>query len=187
MRLLPAFAAAAALTALLPGAASASTSPVHVATAHGTFTAYAPSAHAVTYRPGLVPAGARAHVFSLSAAHAGTTTTLVVTGLRPGRAYGAHAHAQPCGATGDAAGPHFQHVPDPVKPSTDPAYANPRNEIWLDFTTDRLGTGFARSTVDWTFDARRPRSVVVHETHTHTDLGHAGTAGARLACLDVDF
>ncbi|RSD19736.1 superoxide dismutase family protein [Amycolatopsis eburnea] len=185
MRLLPAFAAAAALTAFFPAVASAS--PVHVATAHGTFTAYAPSAHAVTYRPDLVPAGARAHVFSLSAAHAGTTTTLVVTGLRPGRAYGAHAHAQRCGATGDAAGPHFQHVPDPVKPSTDPAYANPRNEIWLDFTTDRLGTGFARSTVDWTFAGRRARSVVVHETHTHTDPGHAGTAGARLACLDVDF
>ncbi|WP_370969421.1 superoxide dismutase [Amycolatopsis sp. cg9] len=187
MRLLPAFAAAAALAALVPGTASAATSPVHVTTAHGTFTAYAPSAHAVTYRPDLVPDGARAHVFGLSAAHAGTTTTLVVTGLLPGHAYGAHAHAQPCGATGDAAGPHFQHVPDPVKPSTDPAYANPRNEIWLDFTTDRLGTGFARSTVDWTFGARRPESVVVHETHTHTDPGHAGTAGARLACLDVDF
>jgi superoxide dismutase, Cu-Zn family len=187
MRLFPAFAAAAAVALLAPGAAAASSSPVHVATEHGTFTAYAPGTHAVTYRPDLVPAGARAHVFSLSAAHAGTTTMLVVAGLRPGRAYGAHAHAQPCGATGDAAGPHFQHAPDPVKPSVDPAYANPRNEIWLDFTTDRLGTGFARSAVDWTFDTRRARSVVIHETHTHTDPGHAGTAGPRLACLDVDF
>ncbi|HEY3464235.1 MAG TPA: superoxide dismutase [Amycolatopsis sp.] len=186
MRLLPAFALAAACTAFAPGIAAAS-SPVDVATAHGTFTAYAPGAHAVTYRPDLVPDGARARVFSVSAPHAGTTTTLVVTGLRPGRAYGAHAHTQPCGATGDAAGPHFQHAPDPVKPSVDPAYANPRNEIWLDFTTDRLGTGVGRSTVDWTFGARRPRSVVVHETHTHTDPGHAGTAGARLACLDVGF
>jgi Cu-Zn family superoxide dismutase len=185
MRLLPAFAAAAAVAVLAPGTASAS--PVHVATAHGTFAAYAPGAHAVTYRPDLVPPGSRAHVFSLSGARTGTMTTLVVTGLRPGRAYGAHAHAQPCGATGDAAGPHFQHVPDPVKPSVDPSYANPRNEIWLDFTTDRLGTGFALSQVDWTFGSPRARSVVVHETHTHTGPGHAGTAGARLACLDVSF
>lgn len=74
-----------------------------------------------------------------------------------------------------------------MKPSVDPVYANPRNEIWLDFSTDRLGTGFARSTVDWTFGARRAHSVVVHETHTHTNPGHAGTAGARLACLDVAF
>jgi Cu-Zn family superoxide dismutase len=187
MRLLAAFAVSTAVAVLAPGAASASSSSVHVATANGTFTAYAPGAPAVTYRPDLVPAGARAHVFSLSAAHAGTTTTLVVTGLRPGRAYGAHAHAQPCGATGDAAGPHFQYAPDPAKPSVDPAYANPRNEIWLDFTTDRLGTGFARSAVGWTFGERRARSVVVHETHTHTDPGHAGTAGARLACVDVGF
>ncbi|KDN23877.1 superoxide dismutase family protein [Amycolatopsis rifamycinica] len=185
MRLLPAFAAAAAVAVLAPGAAAAASSPVRFVTAHGTFTAYAPGAHAVTYRPDLVPAGARARVSGLAAA--GTTTTLLVTGLRPGRAYGAHAHAQPCGATGDAAGPHFQHAPDPVKPSVDPAYANPRNEIWLDFTTDRDGTGFARSTVDWVFGDRRAKSVVVHETATHTGPGHAGTAGTRLACLDVGF
>jgi superoxide dismutase, Cu-Zn family len=175
MRLLPALALAAAAVVIASGVASAS--PVPLVTAHGPLT---------TYRPGLVPAGAHAHVFGLSAG-SGTTTTFVVTGLLPERAYGAHAHEQPCGATGDAAGPHFQHVPDPVRPSVDPAYANPRNEIWLDFTTDRLGTGFARSTVDWTFGERRARSVVVHETHTHTGPGHAGTAGARLACLDVDF
>jgi Cu-Zn family superoxide dismutase len=187
MRLLPVLATAAAVAVLAPGAAAASSSPVRFVTAHGTFTAYAPGAHAVTYRPDLVPAGARVHVFGLSAEAAGTTTTLVVTGLRPDRAYGAHAHAQPCGATSDAAGPHFQHEQDPVKPSVGPAYANPRNEIWLDFTTDRFGTGFARSTVDWTFAARRANSVVVHETATHTDPGHAGTAGARLACLDVGF
>ncbi|MGW3993034.1 superoxide dismutase [Amycolatopsis sp. NPDC004772] len=185
MLLLPAFTAAAAVAVLAPGVAAASPSPVRFTTAHGTFTAAAPGAPAVTYRPDLVPAGAQAHVFGVSAA--GTTTLLFVTGLWPGRTYGAHAHTQPCGATGDAAGPHFQHVPDPVKPSVDPAYANPRNEIWLDFTTDRAGTGFARSTVDWTFAGRRAKSVVVHETHTHSDPGHAGTAGARLACLNVDF
>lgn len=91
------------------------------------------------------------------------------------------------GPTGDDAGPHFQHTPDPVKPSVDPAYANPRNELWLDFTTDRVGTARTTSTVDWKFGPRRAHSVVIHEMHTHSDPGHAGTAGARLACLDVGF
>ena len=35
-----------------------------------------------------------------------------------------------------SAGPTFQNVVDPVQPSVDPAYANPENEIWLDFRTD---------------------------------------------------
>jgi superoxide dismutase, Cu-Zn family len=59
-----------------------------------------------------------------------------------------------------------------------------RNEIWLDFTADAQGNGFAVATVDWQFpDPRRLRSVVIHEHHTHTD----GTAGARLACITVAF
>ncbi len=123
--------------------------------ARGTFTAYAPSAHAVTYRPGLVP-------------------------RVPARTSSAFRRRRPCGATGDAAGPHFQHVPDPVRPSTDPAYANPRNEIWLDFTTDRLGTGFARSTVDWTFAGRwAPGSPAWTWTSSHHPHERSGTTRMR--------
>lgn len=81
MRLLPSVVVAAALAVLVPGVAGAS--PVHAVTAGGTFTAYAPGAHAVTYRPDLVPLGARAHVFSLSAAHAGTTTSSSSPGCCP--------------------------------------------------------------------------------------------------------
>ena len=55
----------------------------------------------------------------------------------------------PCGPTGDAAGPHFQNQVDPAaapgKPSTDPAYANPQNEIWLDLRTDGDGDGEVES------------------------------------------
>jgi hypothetical protein len=69
----------------------------------------------------------------------------------------------------------------------DPAYANPRNEIWLDFTADRLGTGVAVSRVAWPLGDRRPKSVVIHETHTNSDPGRAGTAGARQGCVNVDF
>lgn len=195
MRFLPKF-LSAALTAGLsvtslsaPSAAAAPTtaSPLHFTAAHGTFAAYAPGVQAVTYRPDLVPVGAKPHVSALSASRVGTTTVLVISGLLPHHEYGAHAHVNSCGATGDAAGGHFQHVPDPVKPSVDPTYANPHNEIWLDFTTDRSGIGHATSTVDWTFDGQRAKSVVIHETHTHTNPGHAGTAGGRLACLDVGF
>jgi Cu-Zn family superoxide dismutase len=74
-----------------------------------------------------------------------------------------------------------------VSPSTDPAYANPDNEIWLDFTTTKNGSGLAVAQVDWRFTDRHAGSVVVHAEHTHTDPGHAGTAGARLACITVPF
>jgi Cu-Zn family superoxide dismutase len=180
MRIVPAILSslAAASAVALAGATPAAAAPAdfQVISANGPLT---------VYNPALVPAGSRAHVIALSAM--GTTTVLSVHGLLPNHEYGAHAHAKACGATGDAAGPHFQHNPDPVTPSVDPAYANPRNEVWLDFTTDRLGTGIAVSRVDWTFGERRAKSIVIHETHTHTDPGHAGSAGARLACLNVGF
>lgn len=193
MRVVPtvlfALVTASALGLAGTGQAAAAPKPdgFHIVNANGTFGAFSPDAAAVTYNPALVPAGSRAHVFSLSAPALGTSTVLAVHGLVPGHAYGAHAHTKACGATGDVAGPHFQHTPDPVTPSVDPAYANPRNEIWLDFTADRLGTGVAVSRVAWPLGDRRPKSVVIHETHTHSDPGRAGTAGARLGCVNVDF
>ena len=142
---------------------------------------------AVTYDPARVPVGAGVSVAAVSADGA-TTTTLQVRGLRPNTVYGAHAHVGYCGATGDAAGPHFQFRPDPVQPSVDPAFANPLNEIWLDLTTDARGAGRSRSTVAATFPPdRRARSVVLHDMATMTAPGAAGTAGARSACVDVKF
>ncbi|AXB48973.1 superoxide dismutase family protein [Amycolatopsis albispora] len=181
-RLVPALLALLSVPALTTPA-SAAEAEFEVVTARGEFGSSAP-----TYEPDLVPVGAKASVFSLSAPEFGTGVTLVVRGLLPNREYGAHAHTKPCGPDGAAAGPHYQKRVDPVSPSVDPAYANPSNEIWLDFTTDRFGTGFSTTRVPWQFDAdRRAGSVVVHETHTHTHPGHAGTAGARLACLSVAF
>ncbi|TCK27044.1 superoxide dismutase family protein [Pseudonocardia endophytica] len=145
------------------------------------------SGPAFTYDTARVPVGAKATV-DASSGDGSTTTTLTVSGLNPNAMYGAHAHAKPCGATGDAAGPHFQMRQDPVTPSVDPAYANPSNEIWLDLTTDAQGAGTATSTVPWTFpDDRRARSVIIHEMPTKTEPGKAGTAGARPACVDVGF
>ncbi|OLT46340.1 superoxide dismutase [Saccharomonospora sp. CUA-673] len=159
-----------------------------VAFAHGTFGPYTDGATATTYDEELVPSGAHASVFSLSADGPGTTTKLAVRGLVPDRHYGAHVHDHPCGADGADAGPHYQHELDPNQPSTDPEYANPDNEVWLDFTTSAHGNGFAKSHVDWPYDdERRPGSVIIHEHHTSTHPGEAGEAGERLACINVDL
>ena len=147
---------------------------------------YTPDADGVTYNQELAPAGAGLSVVGIAAPQ-GTTVVLTTRGLLPERQYGAHVHVKPCGAAPADSGPHFQDKKDPVQPSVDPAYANPRNEVWLDFTTDRLGNAFAVARVPWRFGDREASSVVIHETHTHTEPGHAGTAGARLACLNADF
>jgi len=134
------------------------------------------------------PVGATARVHSVETGSDRTIVTLHVTGMHPFARYGAHAHVKACGATGAAAGPHWQYDRDPVSPSVDPAYANPDNEIWLDLTTNHAGAGHAKAVVDWQFPSdRRPRSVIIHEQHTATGAGIAGMAGKRVACLDVAF
>jgi len=145
-----------------------------------------PPGVAVTYEP-LVPAGARGAVESRSG-EGSTTVMLAVRGLEPQRWYGAHVHTAPCGQRPEDSGPHFQHSVDPTQPSIDPAYANPQNEIWLDFVTDELGAGSTESTVAWELPAdRRPGSVVIHAMQTATEPGKAGTAGARAGCITVEF
>ncbi|RCG14821.1 hypothetical protein DQ392_27415 [Streptomyces reniochalinae] len=139
---------------------------------------------AVTYDRAKVPAGARIGV-TRTVADGATSVQLEVGGLPKNRTYGAHVHTEPCGAGPDAAGPHYQNKKDPVRPSTDPRYANPRNEVWLDFTTNAKGEGKAVSRHDWTFRKGEARSVVLHERGTRTEAGHAGEAGARLACFTV--
>lgn len=59
----------------------------------------------------------------------GTTVTIAMTGLQPGRQYIAHLHVRPCA---DAGGPHFRF--DPAGPPTPP------NEIHLGFIATRNGT-----------------------------------------------
>jgi Cu-Zn family superoxide dismutase len=185
-----------ALAAVLPvlispvltgGAASAAEIPaLRVTTESAKIQPYEPNAGGVTYNQELAPAGAVLSVLGVSAPQ-GTTVLLTTQGLLPKRQYGAHVHVKPCGQAPADSGPHFQDQKDPVQPSVDPKYANPRNEVWLDFTTDRAGNGVAVARVPWGFGDREASSIVIHETHTHTEPGHAGTAGARLACLNADF
>lgn len=140
----------------------------------------------ITYDVDRIPSGAALSASS-SVVSGRTTVTLEVSGLLPDTKYGSHVHTKPCGAKPADSGPHYQHEKDPVTPSVDPAYANARNEIWLDFTTDASGSASASATVDWEFRAGEANSVVVHAAHTSTGHGKAGTAGDRLACLTAAF
>ena len=174
----------ALVAAAYPAAALAAPAPLRVT---GTTTVDG-SSGAWTYDPASLPVGTRIRVGVTHPENGSTVVTLHVKGALPLRDYGAHAHVAACGAVGAAAGGHFQFVPAPVGvPSTDPAYANPSNEIWLDLTTDEVGNGSARSAVAWQPGERRPMSVVIHASHTSTEPGTAGTAGPRLGCLTVGF
>jgi Cu-Zn family superoxide dismutase len=177
---------AVAVAAALMFTGTAHAEPAKVAHTSAKFESYSATAKAVTY-DAKVPAGAKITVVGVPTFGGGTTVLLVLNGLQPHRAYGAHVHVKKCGAAPADSGPHFQNVADPVQPSVDPAYANPRNEIWLDVHTDGNGFAHTESTVDWQFTERHARSVVLHNEHTHTKPGEAGTAGPRLACANVDF
>jgi Cu-Zn family superoxide dismutase len=153
----------------------------------GTFAPYSDGADAVTYDQALVPTGATAEL-TVTGTDGGTTVLLVLSNLRKAHDYGAHLHTKPCGKAPIDSGPHLQHRADPAAsvspPSVDPSYANPTNEVWLDFTTDGDGAGQASATLDWTFDPA-PRSLVIHAQATKTAAGQAGTAGARVGCLSL--
>jgi superoxide dismutase, Cu-Zn family len=182
-----AIAAAGSATARAQEADPTPAGTAHPASTVATFEPYQPGVKAVTYDEQLVPAGAGVQVESTPNENGTTTTQLHVNGLVPNRTYGSHAHQKGCGADPAAAGPHYQNIPDPVQPSLDPAYANPHNEIWLDFTTNDQGDAYSVSTVDWQFTDRHAQSVVVHVNPTPTGPGVAGDAGARLGCVNVDF
>jgi superoxide dismutase, Cu-Zn family len=164
------------------------------ATLSGSDTLVTPNqgAEAVTYNQDLAPVGAAilASILPAGYNYPRTAATLSVAGLLPNRGYAVHVHTNACGATGEAAGPHYQNRVDPAAspqaPSTDPEYANPGNEIWLDVSTNATGSGSARAVVPFTFTDRVPGSIVVHDAMTTaTAPGQAGTAGARIACLTL--
>jgi superoxide dismutase, Cu-Zn family len=174
---------AAAALALLTGCGTSSTNQAVVNLSR----TLGPAAPAITYDHGQVPPGAQVSVVEKQQAGDHTEIRLQVRGLQPNRMYGAHVHVNACGLSGQDAGPHYQNIKDPVSPSTDPKYANPKNEVWLDLMTDAQGAALAQSTLDWRFRPNGARSVVIHAEHTHTEPGKAGSAGARLACVSVPF
>lgn len=167
-----------------PGSAWPSQAPLTEGTASGAFLPAPQGIRAITYDPTVVPAGATASVV-LTTTDQGVRVQLTATGMVPRRTYGAHLHTMACTAVPDQAGPHYQHQADPSKPSVDPEYANPENEIWLDFTADATGAASATSTHSWNFADAAPQSLIVHAERTKTTAGKAGTAGERVACLSL--
>jgi Cu-Zn family superoxide dismutase len=148
---------------------------------------------AYTYNPALAPAGARLNVV-MTPSDETTTAELTVSGLVPNRGYAVHANVNACSPNSAAEGPRYQNRVDPtVNPtsisgetSTNPEYANPRNEVWLDVHTDVTGSGTSRTTVPFVFTDRGPGSIVVEDaTDTATGLGKAAKEGARIACLSL--
>ncbi|MCX4677504.1 superoxide dismutase family protein [Streptomyces sp. NBC_01433] len=131
--------------------------------------AFVPSS-AVTYDTELVPAAAWISVEQRSD-HSGTRVATWLRGLVPNRVYGMHVHTAPCGADPKAAGPHYQHRAS--------ATADPDNEVWLDFRTDRHGNGSAWARHGWGFREGGARSVIIHDV--------SGGAGERVACFTVPF
>ena len=155
----------------------------------GTLTTPNPASQAITYNPDLAPIGAAMTASLMPSSDGSTRAELTVSGLLPNRGYAAHANINACGVDPEAAGPRFQHHLDPAAPrasSTNPRYANPNNEIWLDVRTDSAGAGTSSSTVPFVLTDRAPRSIVLHEAmRTASDPGEAGNAGARIACLTL--
>ncbi|WP_123788487.1 superoxide dismutase family protein [Phytoactinopolyspora halophila] len=139
---------------------------------------------AVTYDEGALPAGSDVELTASSTGD-GSTYTLVLDSVQADRDFGAHLHTDPCGQEPEDSGPHYQDEPDPEQPSTDPEYANPENEVWLDLTTDGAGHGESEATVDWLPRSGEANSVVLHQRHTATAEGEAGAAGDRLGCVNV--
>ncbi|MEW2529422.1 superoxide dismutase family protein [Streptomyces sp. NPDC047071] len=131
-------------------------------------TAFVPSA-AITYVQELVPAASWIEVKQRSD-QIGTRVSLRVKGLKPGHAYGVHVHQKPCGADPAAAGPHYQNEPGPM---------DPENEVWLDFTAGKDGSGKASAVHNWGFRRGEAAAVVLHREQ--------GGAGERLACFSVPF
>ena len=118
-------------------------------------------------------AGVSARVHAVATGTDRSVVTLHVDGLVPDRGYGAHVHVGAC-ADNKGRG-HYMH--DPA------AGATADNEVWLDMVANAAGRGHAQALVEWTFRAGEARSVVLHDRVTDA----AGTAGPKLACLDVAF
>ena len=124
--------------------------------------------------------GATAHVKAEPVGDSATKVHLKVTGLdhlQEGRRYGAHVHTGQCKpGDGAAAGPHYN--------VTGGSTISGHTEVWLDFVAGKSGIGESDTVVPFRIPPGAAMSVVVHELPTNPATG---TAGARVACLPVDF
>ena len=109
-----------------------------------------------------------------------STYWLFLSGLSApaGTKYGVHVHVGSCVAgNGAAAGPHYNTGGTPTD----------SNEVWLDFTVVGGGYGFASTNVPFVIEPGAAKSIVVHAEPTQDGGATPGAAGARQACLPVQF
>ncbi|MGW7584366.1 superoxide dismutase family protein [Kitasatospora sp. NPDC054768] len=158
------------------------TSPVSVVEADfDPATAFVPPA-AISYASDLVPYGSHVRIVTDRSMPGRTVLTLTASGLAPDHEFPVHLHTGGCGADPASSGPHYQDEVDPVQPSSDPVYANERNELRLVLRTDGRGGGSATTAVAWQPRPGEARSLVLH---AGTPAGpHA--AGDRVACVKLD-
>jgi len=168
-----------AMVAVTLGAAIASAEGAKVVRSSGDLTVYANPYGNGTDNP---ISGGAASVHSVTTPSGKTIVTLHVSGLPADRSFGSHVHKLAC--SNNKAGGHYQNVPAvPPVSVNDPSVANPDNEVWLDFTTNAAGNGEAHAEVDFAFRADGANAVIIHDHHTES----GGVAGAKLACLNVNF
>src|SRR5437867_4218082 len=171
--------AAAALLVGVIGVAVASGEGAKVVRSSGDLTVYANPYANGTANP---ISGGEASVHSVTTPSGKTIVTLHVSGLPANRSFGSHVHKLGC--NDNKAGGHYQNVPAvPPTSVNDPSVANPENEVWLDFTTNAAGNGEGHAEVDFAFRPDGANAVVIHDHGTEA----GGIAGAKLACLDVNF
>ena len=128
-----------------------------------------------------IPTTMQGSVEAFSAGLSNMRVKLSVSGLTASRPYGSHLHKLAC--DDNKAGAHYQHNAAPDGGAADPMYANSKNEVWLDFVTDAMGAGSKEATVEWIPRTGEAKSVVIHDQMTKND----GTAGAKLACINMEF
>ncbi len=161
-------AGASAAVSLTVGAGPAFASP-SVVTANRPLTDLSSDANATD--------GASAQVYAVAPGNGSTYVYLVLTGMDPasaGTTYGAHVHVGQCQAgNGAAAGPHY-NTGGPASPQT---------EVWLDFTVLPGGIAIGQTVVPFEIPAGGAGAVVVHALPT----APGGAAGARIACIPVQF
>lgn len=124
--------------------------------------------------------GAKAQVLLQTSAST-SRVGLVVRGIDPAQAglrFGAHLHIGPCVTDNGAAALGHYNVSTAI-----PAVINDQTEVWLDFTVNSDGEGRSGARVPFVPVAAE-RSVVIHALPTNPVTG---AAGARLACLPVEW
>lgn len=121
-------------------------------------------------------------VVQIVASAGGSHTVLRVRGIHgaDGQTFGAHLHAGPCVA-GDGAAALGHYNTDVIAGDPTPEISED-TEVWLDFAVDD-GAGTATASVPF-IPLPGDRSVVIHALATDH---HTGLAGARLACLPVQW